>query len=159
MKLNTTHEINASADAVWDVMGERFADVGQWSDTVIKSSLEGPLEEGSVRTCELKPTPAASGFIQEKLTKFDRDNRSFAFDIVAGLPGFMRRVNSEWTIKSAGPNKSLAVNTLTIEVAWYMTPMLPILRSQFAKTIDGFIPQIEAESRKPAVVEMAAAAG
>lgn len=160
MQLTSTHEINATADAVWDVMGERFADIGEWSDTVIASSLDGPLQEGAVRTCELKPTPAASGTIKERITKFDRAGKSFAFDIVDGLPGFMRRVNSEWTIRSLGGPRTQAVNTLTIEVAWWMRPMLPMIRKQFAQTIKSFIPQIEAAA-KPGMghVETMAAAG
>ena len=160
MNLVTTHHINAPADAVWDVMGERFADIGDWSDTVLSSSLNGPLQEGAIRTCELKPTPAASGTIQERLARFDRTGRSFAFDIVSGLPGFMKRVTSEWTIEPNGPRAARAVNRLTIEVAWWMRPMLPMIRSQFRKTIKGFIPEIEAAAtRAPASVEPIAMAG
>ena len=160
MKLKTTHEIDASADAVWELMGERFADIGEWSDTVVSSSLDGDLGEGAVRTCELKPTPAASGHIQERITKFDRAGRSVAFDIIDGLPGFMRLVNSAWTIEPMGANKARGVNTLTIKVAWYMVPMLPLIRVQFAKTIKSFIPQIELAANRPMrVVESSAMAG
>ena len=148
MKLTSVHEINAPADAVWTLMGERFADIGEWSDTVIQSSMDGPARAGAVRTCELKPTPAASGFIKERITKFDEQRRTFAFDIIEGLPGFMKRVNSEWKIEADGSNKTKATNTLTIEVKWFMAPMLPVIRGQFAKTIKGFIPQIEDASNK-----------
>ena len=104
--------------------------------------------------------PAASGTIKEKITKFDRNTRTFAFDIVDGLPGFMRRVNSEWTIRPDGPNKTRGINTLTIEVAWWMRPMLPMIRGQFRKTIASFIPQIESAASEPMrMVEPSAVAG
>lgn len=160
MKVVSEHMIEAPADAVWDLMGERFGDIADWSDTVISSSLDGPAQEGALRTCELKPTPAASGTIQERITKFDSANRTFAFDIVSGLPGFMRLVNSEWSIQDAGNGRTKAVNTLTIKVAWWMSPMLPVLRSQFSKTIASFIPQIQsAASRQMRVVEAQPMAG
>ena len=159
MKLTTEHKIDAAPEAVWDLMGERFADIGQWSNTVVHSSLEGELGQGALRTCELKPTPSGLSVIQERITEFDRNEKTFAFDIVTGLPGFMRRVNSRWTIKSAAGGGTRAINTLTIDVAWWMRPMLPVIRGQFAKTIRGFIPEIERAAGQPLRVEPAAVAG
>lgn len=160
MKFTTTHEINAAADDVWDVMGERFADIADWSTSVLESSLDGPLQAGSTRTCKLAPTPAGLDTIEEKLTAFDRQRKVFGFDIVTGLPGFMKRVSSEWKLQAVGPNRTRATNTLTIEVKWYMTPMLPIIRSQFARTIQSFMGEIEtvASGRMP-VAAPAAMAG
>jgi hypothetical protein len=159
MKLISHHKIDAPVDAVWDLMGEQFAEIGEWSDTVIKSSLDGPIGEGAVRTCELKPTPAASGTIQEMVTLFDRSGQHFAFDIITGLPGFMRRVNSDWKLEAAGPSSTHAINTLTIQVAWWMRPMLPLIRGQFRQTIKGFIPEIELAANRPrAAVEPMVAA-
>ncbi|MDD9979137.1 MAG: SRPBCC family protein [Boseongicola sp.] len=160
MKLVTNHVIDAPFDAVWDLMGERFADIGQWSDTVVKSSMDRPIGKGAIRTCELKPTPAASGTIKEEITLFDRDQHAFAFDIVDGLPGFMRKVNSHWRLERHGQYQTRATNTLTIKVAWWMSPMLPVIRGQFAKTIKGFIPEIEqAAAPRSQMVEDAAFAG
>ena len=125
MHVTTTHEINAPVAEVWSVMGDQFADVAGWSSSVLESSLDGPLEVGSTRTCKLAPTPAGLDEIQERLTIFDRDRKTFAFDIVTGLPGMMKRVSSQWTLEVAGPNRTRAINTLTIEVKWWMAPMLP----------------------------------
>ena len=149
MQLKNIHEINAPASAVWEVMGERFADIGDWSDTVLESSLDGPLAKGSTRTCRLKPTPAGLDTIQETITAFDRDRQHFAFDIVTGLPGFMRRVSSAWTIEAIGDNRTRAINVLTIEVAWWMAPMLPLIGRQFRNTIRLFIGEIEAAALRP----------
>lgn len=144
MKVRTDFTLNVPRDVAWDLMAERFADIGEWSDTVVASRLEGPLAPGSVRTCELKPTPTGLSEIQERLTKFDRGGHSFAFDIIAGLPGFMRRVSSQWTLTAAGPSQTRAQSLLTIEVAWWMWPMLPMIRSQFRRTLAGFMQEIEA---------------
>ena len=81
MQLTNVHIINAPAADVWDLMGERFADIGDWSDTVEASSLDGPLGTGATRTCKLKPTPAGLDTIEETLTAFDRNRQHFAFEI------------------------------------------------------------------------------
>lgn len=157
MKVTTTHEIAAGVDDVWVVMGERFADIADWSTSVLESSLDGPLEAGSTRTCKLAPTPAGLDTIQETLTAFDRDRRMFGFDIVAGLPGFMRKLRSEWRLEEAGPGRTRAINTLTIEVKWYMSPMLPIIRSQFGRTIGLFMKEIESVASRGGATPMAMA--
>lgn len=158
MKIASQHTINAPVETVWSLMGERFGDVGEWSDTVIKSSLDGPLEVGAVRTCDLKPTPAGLDQIQEKITVFDPRRRTFAFDIITGLPGFMRLLNSEWRFEADGPGRTRAYNTLTIKTAWYVTPMWPVMRAQFTKTIRLFVGEVEAAARRPGAVESTAVA-
>ena len=160
MQLTNVHTINAPAAAVWELMGERFAEIGEWSDTVEASSLEGPLAAGSTRTCKLKPTPAGLDTIQETLTAFDRNRQHFAFDIVTGLPGFMKRVSSAWTIEVLDEQRTRATNVLTIEVAWWMRPMLPMIGRQFKNTIKMFIGEIEQAALRPmSVVEPRAVAG
>ena len=149
MQLSSTHIINAPAGAVWSLMGERFADIGEWSETVESSSLDGPLQVGSTRTCKLKPTPAGLDTIQETLTAFDHQRQHFAFDIVTGLPSFMARVSSAWTIEELDSERTRARNELSIEVKWWMRPMLPLIGRQFQKTIKLFIAEIEAAARGP----------
>ncbi len=158
MKVKTAHELNVPADAVWTLMGDRFAEIGEWSNTVVKSSIDGPLAPGSVRTCDLKPTPAGLDQIQEQITKFDRQGQSFAFLIVSGLPGFMRKVESEWTIEPLAGGRTRAINQLTIEVAWYMRPMAFMIRRQFQNTIKLFMREIETAARQVPHVEPLAVA-
>ena len=159
MQIVTTHQIQAPAAEVWDVMAEQFADVAGWSSAVIESSLDGPLQAGSTRTCKLAPTPAGLDTIQERLTTFDRSQKKFGFDIVSGLPGMMKGVSSAWKIEADGPNRTRATNTLTIEVKWWMRPMLPVIRKNFLKTIDIFVGEIEKVAARQAktVTPMSAA--
>lgn len=150
MKHTTEHVLNVPVDAAWHLMGERFADIGEWSDTVLKSSLDGPLEAGSVRTCDLKPTPAGLNQIQEKITHFDAARRSMGFDIVSGLPGFVHKLHSSWTLEDAGDGRTRAINTLTIELAWWMRPVGFAIRKQFGKTIALFMREIETVAARAA---------
>jgi len=160
MKLTTTRTINAPVDAVWNLVAERFADIGDWSEAVVKSTLDGAAAEGAVRTCELKPTPAASGRIRERITRFDRAGRVLAYDVIDGMPGFMRLVNNRWTFERQGDGRTRATSLLTIEVVWFMAFMLPVIRRQFSKTLEPFFAQIETAAKRPVgKVEPIVAAG
>lgn len=142
----TERLMSVDADAVWDLLGERFADIGVWSDGVVASRLDGPLQEGAVRTCELKPTSAASGIVQERVTRFDRGARAVSYEIVGGLPGFMRHVENKWVITPIGVGRARVVSSLTIKLAWWMTPMAPMIRKQFSKLIVGLMDELEGKS-------------
>ncbi len=160
MQVTTTKEINAPASAVWDLMGEGFGDISEWLDAVTKSTINGPVETGAVRICELKPAPGAPDTLHEKLTEFDPKTRRVAYDVVDGLPGFIRKVNASWVFEPAGGERTKVTNVLTMEVAWWMRPMLPMLLRKFQKTIAGIIPKIEtAATRTIRVVEPASMAG
>ena len=138
MEIVTKRQMNPSVSDVWNLLGERFADIGQWSNSVERSHLDGPLGHGAVRTCELKPTPGGPERIQERITLFDRDNRALNYLILSGLPGFMRRVENAWTVE-AKAGQTLVTSTLSIALAWWMLPMAPMIRRQFSKTISGFM--------------------
>lgn len=160
MQITNTKIIDAPADAVWDLMGAQFGDVANWSDMILKSSVSGPVAVGVIRTCDLKPTPAASGTIKERLTKFDPGRKALSYDVFDGLPGFMRRVSSNWTFEPVGEHRTRVTNVMTVKVAWYMTPMLPMIKMQFGKTIRALMGEIEtAAAPGIRVVEAGALAG
>ena len=146
MKIVIQRELAVEAADVWELLGERFADIGVWSDGVVKSQLDGPLAEGSLRTCELKPSSAASGTVQERISKFDRQARALSYVIVSGLPGFMRRVENNWTMEPLGASRSRVTSVVTIKLAWWMLPMSPIIGRQFTKLLTGFMTEIEANA-------------
>jgi hypothetical protein len=146
MKIVIQRDLAVAVADVWDLLGERFADIGVWSDGVVKSQLDGPLAEGSLRTCELKPSSAASGTVQERVSKFDRQARALSYVIVSGLPGFMRHVENNWTMEPLSATRSRVTSVVTIKMAWWMLPMSPVIRRQFSKLLSGFMTEIEANA-------------
>lgn len=99
VKIVTEREIESPASHVWHLLGERFADIGEWADSIEDSSLDGHLDKGAVRTCELRSFGPASGTIKEELTHFDRDSQALTYVVRSGLPGFMQFVENAWTIE------------------------------------------------------------
>ena len=160
MKLTTDKTLNATADQIWNLLGERFADIGAWSKAIERSELNGPLDEGGVRTCELKPTPIGSGTIRERITRFNRGRREVSYEILEGLPGFMRYVETAWTVAPTVNGRAQVKSVLTIRLAWYARPLALMVRRQFAKTIDGFMMELETKApSEDRVVEAVAMAG
>lgn len=142
MRILTEKTVAASAEDVWTLLGERFGEIGTWADAVVDSKLDRDMSRGAIRTCELKPTSVGSGTIREEVIVFDRSDQSVGFKVIEGVPGFMRLVQNIYTVKDIGPGMAQVKSDLHVKVAWYMTPMLPIIRNNFRKLIGGFIDEL-----------------
>lgn len=143
MKITTTIEINAPASAVWDVLGERFADVSEWAESILKSSINGPLERGVVRTCDIKAVgPVAAGQITEELTRFDRESHALTYNVTSGVPNIMKSIENAWSIESLGDNRCRTTSLITFELKWWALPLFPILHFSLSRTIRTFTEQL-----------------
>lgn len=146
MHITIEKDLNAPVEAIWHLFGERFAEIGQWADFLVGSSIDGPLQAGSTRTCNLKTPSAGSDIIQERITRFDRDKRELGYVITTGMPGFMRHVENNWTLQPLSGDRTRATSVLTVRTAWYAAPMRPMIRRQFSKLIEGFMKELETKS-------------
>jgi len=74
-KVSTKIEINAPVDKVWEAVGN-FQDMS-WHPVVARTEGEGGNEPGATR----KLTLQSGGVINEKLTKYDAESRTFGYEI------------------------------------------------------------------------------
>jgi len=98
-----------------EVLGERFADIGEWAVPITASSLDGTLGRGAVRTCRTAcfgPVPA--GTIKERLLDFDPDAMSFAYEAIGGMPGFMADAVNRWSVHPLDGQRCLARTHATL---------------------------------------------
>lgn len=100
MRIETSAAISASAEDAWHVLGEQFADISEWSDAVLESSIDTDVKEGATRTCKL-----STGEITELLTHFSRESRSLTYAVTSGLPSFMSNVQNAWAIEVIGDDR------------------------------------------------------
>jgi|GEM_PF-2601329 len=92
MELRSQIEIDAPAQAVWQVLGERFAHIGHWAAAITSSCPVGADEPGVgvVRACHIpRFGPVPAGTIKEGLTVFDRDQMALEYEAVEGMPNQM----------------------------------------------------------------------
>ncbi|MEM6996082.1 MAG: SRPBCC family protein, partial [Myxococcota bacterium] len=93
-------EIEASAERVWHVVGERFGDMS-WSSGITRSNLEGELGAGAVRVCQFPPNMfSKDGQVRERLLSFDRDTMRLSYE--AGPTGPMKRATNRWSVVALG---------------------------------------------------------
>jgi hypothetical protein len=99
MKLELQVEIDAPAAAAWAVLGERFADIGEWAAPISSSTLDGQLRVGAIRTCEIATFgPLALGVVRERLIAFDPEHMTLAYASVDGLPAFITSATNRLSI-------------------------------------------------------------
>lgn len=157
MKIITTKELNAPASVVWQVFGERFGDVADWTDAIAKSTLDGELKEGAVRTCDLKAFgPVPAGKITEELTRFQPSERALTYNVLSGLPKFIHQIENAWTLHDLGDGRTRVQSIATFDIAWWMVMMIPVMRGQMGKGLTAFVNELEAEVARVQAAERAA---
>jgi len=111
MELYKEIVVNAPAATAWAILGEQFGQIAAWAAPITASSLEGEPRIGAVRTCHIaRFGPVAPGAIKERLIAFDAQAKSFAYEAVEGMPGFIGRAVNRWSVH-ARDEKSCIVRT------------------------------------------------
>jgi hypothetical protein len=129
MEMRAEVVIKAPADDAWMVVGGRFGQISQWASVITESWMDGPPGAGQVRTCQVAGFgPFAPGVIKERLTGFDPQARSLSYEAAEGMPGFVRRAASRWSVEP-GPGGGCTVRVhaaLTLRAP--VRPLGPVLR-------------------------------
>lgn len=144
MKIITTVEIDAPASTVWEFFGERFADVNEWADQILDSSLQGTLGQGAIRTCNLKGFGSLPpGKVTEQITHFNRDKYELTYVITSGIPTPMTYIDNAWFIEPLSAECCLVTSRANFVLKWWMLPMAPIMRFPIAKAVKGFAAELK----------------
>ena len=154
VKMSKSLEVNVSADELWKIIGPGFSEAGKWSFAVDHSVGHGEAQfEGAsceTRSCDL----SAKGFskVKERITEYSAENRTLAFDIYEGMPGFVTMANNRTVISPLGENKSIAELTITM----HMKPLIGaimgrMLKKNLGNLIDGALDDLKvfAETGEP----------
>lgn len=131
--------INVSAEKLWDMIGPGFTDVYLWSSNVDHSEGSGVAAfEGatcSERACNLN----VKGFskISEVLTHYDHNNRTLAYEINEGMPGFVTKAANKWTVVALNNGQSKLVMKAEFGSKGLMgTLMRGMMKNKMSKTLD-----------------------
>ena len=131
VKMSKPVTINVSVDALWEIIGPGFAEAGKWSTAVDHSAGHGEGKfDGATcdsRSCDL----SAKGFksVNEKITEYDAGNKTMAFDVVEGMPGFVTHMNNRTVVTDLGNGKSKA----ELQITMHMKPFMGMLMGGMLK--------------------------
>ena len=154
VKMSKSVKVNVSADELWQIIGPEFSEAGKWSTAVDHSVGHGAGKfDGAVcdtRTCDL----SAKGFtsVNERITEYDAHNRTMAFDVFEGMPGFVTHMNSRHVITDQGEGKSKDEIQITMQMKPFMgTLMGGMLKKNLNNLLDSALVDLKvfAETGKP----------
>jgi len=112
--LSTHLIVDAPADAVWDVVGPRFAQIGDWATAIPASAaIATPTAGSAAAATRLPVVPTAVGApvagrvcttglrlvpqVTETLVAYDDANRTLTYE-ASGMPAFVTTARNTWTV-------------------------------------------------------------
>jgi hypothetical protein len=131
--ITTTIDIEASATDAWAVFGEGFGSWADWAPGIDRSTLQGPLGEGVLRTNE---TPSL-GTVEQELVQYDPSQRALAYEMRT-LPPMFTKLRNDWTIKETGAKTCQLIGDATFVVAQQAEPMREKLEGKMGMTLEVF---------------------
>jgi hypothetical protein len=127
-------KINAPVNTAWQVLGEEFGEISGWADPVLASSLDRPLDEGVVRTCDIKATgPFPAGQITETLSEFNRQKKILTYLVKTGGPPFVSDLQNRWILEGRDATSSIANSTISYRLKWWAVPFAPLIAIMMKK--------------------------
>lgn len=135
--ISTTRILNASKADVWQVLAEDFAEVGEWSSLISEVDFIAGNDQGGMlggtRFCFI---PAFGEAVEERITTYDENDGTLAYEIVKGLPPFVTQGSNTFDIIAIDANTTQVRSTMTMQVA-AQTPGLPvgIAKQNFAHAV------------------------
>ena len=160
VKMSKSLVVNVSANELWQIIGPGFTEAGIWS-TAVDHSVghgEGKFDGAScdTRSCDL----SAKGFssVNERITEYDANNRTMAFDVIEGMPGFVTYMNNRTVITDLGQGRSKAELQITMQMKPFMGSLLGgMLKKNLSNLIDSALDDLKvyAETGKPSARKQA----
>ena len=159
--LTTTRVVKAPRDTVWRVVADEFGEVAKWASVISENTIEGANDAdgllGAARTCFI---PGFGSSVSERVTVYDEEAGQFEYEVLEGVPPFVERATTAWTLTAIDDETTRIVVTVTMEVA-DDTPAMPIglTRDAFARvltvTLDDLVPYVETGEPHPRQVAAA----
>ena len=160
VKMSKSVIVNVSSDKLWEIIGPGFAKAGEWSSAIDHSSASGEGKfDGAVcdtRSCDL----SAKGFssVDERITDYSHENKTMAFDVYQGMPGFVTHMNSRHVITDAGNGKSKDEIQITMQMKPLMGALMGgMLKKNLGNLLDSALEDLRvfAETGKPSDLKKA----
>ena len=159
--ITKTDTIDADADHVWRILAEEFDDVDAWASSVDHSehnarATNTPEGAPAGRLC----TVPGFGVTDERMTRFDVEERSFAFSVEAEkIPGFFTDMESAWSVEPVGPGRARVTTRVAGNANGVMGALVrPVMKRKFQRTIDAVYEDLKvyAETGAPSTAKQKA---
>ena len=117
MELRAEVIIDAPAEAAWEVVGERFGQIGEWAKPITSSSLDGDPAVGATRTCVVASFgPFKAGAMTERLSAFDPLSMYLKYESTSGMPAFVQLAENRWSVHPLSDASCVVRTQATLEL-------------------------------------------
>ncbi|MEM7536214.1 MAG: SRPBCC family protein [Chloroflexota bacterium] len=133
--------VNAPATRLWEIVGEDYVNVGNWTSQIETSGPNPDLPPGQGRVCS---TPGF-GDIKETVTQFDEQRHvlSYAAD-VQKMPFFVKEMGNTWRIEPKGQNQSVVHMHMKGRLLPVFAQLMgPVMKGQMSKTVDIILEELK----------------
>ena len=96
--------------------------------------------------------------MKERITEYDDNNRTLAFDVIEGMPGFVTYTNNRTVITDSGQGRSEAELHITMHMKPFMGWLMGgLLKKNLGNLIDSALDDLKvyAETGKPSERKLA----
>jgi hypothetical protein len=122
MRIAQHIDIEASAAAVWELIGPGFADIGTWASAIAHSA---PTADGRGRVCTVSGVPGIDQVVEQVVTH-DPDARTLTY-LAQGMPAFVTEARNQWRIEPIGPQRTRASFIADVDVSGLARLATPLL--------------------------------
>ncbi|MDB4286151.1 SRPBCC family protein [bacterium] len=138
MKTRTELVINKNAEAVWDIMGNQYAQVHLWSSN-FKASKPGGKPKLPGLDYLHRTTQTDRGETIQELDEFDPVNYSLAYHITKGAPKIAKEASGVWSLDVIEPEKTRVILEFSMEpnglAGLILTPLIKMKLGKAAAEI------------------------
>jgi len=156
MKFSKDITINAPAKKVWDILGHKFADVGQWSRLVSQSVINNDASKVNNSPVGGRLCETSIGKISEEFTAYDEEGMTFSFKGVITSKVFSNVISTN-AVTAIDKNTSKVTVTPDVDLKALGILMYPLIKMNLGKLIKQGLIDLKyfAENDKPSPEKLA----
>lgn len=144
VNIYSTITINKPADDIWKILADDYGGIGKWASGVnVSQGLGDPIGGSSCsgRSCEI----SATGFsdTEEKILTYDRDNYLLHYQLVHGLPGFVKNAMNTFKLTPKGGSTEVNANTIMDATGIPGFLMKRFMASSTQKALDNILEELK----------------
>jgi len=156
MKFSKDITINAPAKKVWDILGHKFADVGQWSRLVSQSVVNNDAPKVNKSPVGGRLCETSIGKISEEFTAYDEEGMTFSFKGVITSKVFSNVISTN-AVTAIDENTSKVTVTPNVDLKAFGILMYPLIKMNLGKILQQALIDLKyfAENDKPSPEKLA----
>ena len=145
MKKQYSIEIEVSAEQAWQLVGEGFGDIAQWSSALEFSRLEGELAAGGMRVCRNAASfgPFKPSEVREQLDVFTPNDMMLSYTAISGVPKMFKVAKNEWKVTKLDNTRCRIELSPELQLAGILNPLTPIVFKLIEKDLDAFLLELK----------------